>query len=195
MSLRKTLLAAVSTLGLLASPFAVSEETFTLRLAETWGPNSGLLGDAPRNMAAMAEEMSGGRLKIRIDSSNKHKAPFGIFDLVRNGQYDMGHTASYYYKGTIPNAMYFTTIPFGMIAPEMYAWFYHDEGMELMQKVYEPYGMLSFPGGNTGNQMGGWFREEINSLEDLKGLKMRTPGFAGEVMSELGVAVTNLPPG
>ncbi len=200
MSLRKTLLAAVSTLGLLASPFAVSEETFTLRLAETWGgPNSGLLGgDAPpRNMAAMAEEMSGGRLKIRIDSSNKHKAPpFGIFDLVRNGQYDMGHTASYYYKGTIPNAMYFTTIPFGMIAPEMYAWFYHDDGMELMQKVYEPFGLLSFPGGNTANQMGGWFRKEIKSLEDLKGLKMRTPpGFAGEVMSEVGVAVTNLPPG
>ncbi|WP_278349837.1 MULTISPECIES: TRAP transporter substrate-binding protein [Marinobacter] len=195
MSLRKTLLAAVSTLGLLASPFAVSEETYTLRLAETWGPNSGLLGDAPRNMAAMAEEMSGGRLKIRIDSSNKHKAPFGIFDLVRNGQYDMGHTASYYYKGTIPNAMYFTTIPFGMIAPEMYAWFYHDDGMELMQKVYEPFGLLSFPGGNTANQMGGWFRKEIKSLEDLKGLKMRTPGFAGEVMSEVGVAVTNLPPG
>ena len=195
MSLRKTLLAAVSTLGLLASPFAVSEETYTLRLAETWGPNSGLLGDAPRNMAAMAEEMSGGRLKIRIDSSNKHKAPFGIFDLVRNGQYDMGHTASYYYKGSIPNAMYFTTVPFGMLAPEQYAWFYFGGGMELMQKVYEPFGLLSFPGGNTGNQMGGWFNKEINSLEDLKGLKMRTPGFAGEVMAELGVSVTNLPPG
>lgn len=107
----------------------------------------------------------------------------------------MGHTASYYYKGTIPNAMYFTTVPFGMIAPEQYAWFYHGEGMELMRKVYEPHGLLSFPGGNTGNQMGGWFREEINSLEDLKGIKMRTPGFAGEVMSELGVAVTNIPPG
>ena len=71
--------------------------------------------------------------------------------------------------------MYFTTIPFGMIAPEMYAWFYHDDGMELMQKVYEPFGLLSFPGGNTANQMGGWFRKEIKSLEDLKGLKMRTP--------------------
>lgn len=90
--------------------------------------------------------------------------------------------------------MYFTTIPFGLIAPEMYAWFYYDDGMELMQKVYEPYGLLSFPGGNTGNQMGGWFNKEINTVADLKGLKMRTPGFAGEVMSELGVAVTNLPP-
>ncbi|MDX1635818.1 MAG: TRAP transporter substrate-binding protein [Marinobacter sp.] len=186
----------VLALTLLALPATVSaQETHTLRLAETWGPNYPILGETTKRMAAMAEEMSGGRLKIRIDSSNKHKAPFGIFDMVKAGQYDIGHTASYYYKGKIPNAMYFTTVPFGMLAPEQYAWFYYGGGLELMQKVYAPHGMLSFPGGNTGNQMGGWFREEINSLEDLKGLKMRTPGFAGEVMAELGVAVTNIPPG
>lgn len=179
----------------LTSTSLLAEETYTIRLAETWGPNSPILGETPRNMAAMAEKMSGGRLKFRIDSSNKHKAPFGIFDLVKAGQYDMGHTASYYYKGSIPNAMYFTTVPFGMIAPEQYAWFYYGDGMELMEEVYRPHGLLSFPGGNTGNQMGGWFREEIKSVEDLDGLKMRTPGFAGEVMSELGVAVTNIPPG
>lgn len=183
------------TLLVTVSSFGMAADKYTLRLAQTWGPNSPILGETTTNMAKMAEEMSGGRLRIRIDSANKHKAPFGIFDLVRNGQYDMGHTASYYYKGTIPNAMYFTTVPFGMIAPEMYAWFYHDQGMELMQKVYEPFGLMSFPGGNTGNQMGGWFNKEINSVADLKGLKMRTPGFAGEVMAELGVAVTNLPPG
>ncbi len=180
---------------LVVSPLSLAEDTFTLRLAQTWGPNSPILGETVEHMAEMAKTMSNGRLDIRIDPSNKHKAPFGIFDLVRNGQYDMGHTASYYYKGTIPNAMYFTTVPFGMIAPEQYAWFYHGEGMDLMQEVYEPYGLLSFPGGNTGNQMGGWFRDEINSLDDLKGIKMRTPGFAGEVMAELGVAVTNIPPG
>lgn len=193
--MRKFLMAALAVVVTLATTSASAQETYRLRLAETWSPNSPLLGETSRHMAQMAETMSGGRLKIRIDSSNKHKAPFGIFDLVRNGQYDMGHTASYYYKGSIPNAMYFTTTPFGMIAPEQYAWFYHGGGMDLVQKVYQPFGLLSFPGGNTGNQMGGWFREEITSLDDLKGMKMRTPGFAGEVMSELGVAVTNIPPG
>ncbi|MDC0661267.1 TRAP transporter substrate-binding protein [Marinobacter sp. SS21] len=186
---------AVTLLALFASVPVQAERTHTLRLAETWGPNYPILGDATRHMAAMAETMSGGRLRIRIDSSNKHKAPFGIFDMVKAGQYDMGHTASYYYKGKIPNAMYFTTVPFGMIAPEQYAWFYFGGGMELMAQVYAPHGLLSFPGGNTGNQMGGWFRDEITSMADLQGLKMRTPGFAGEVMAELGVAVTNIPPG
>ena len=174
---------------------AVAEEPYTLRLAETWGPNYPILGDTNRSLKAMVEKMSQGRLKIRIDSSNKHKAPFGIFDMVKAGQYDIGHTASYYYKGKIPNSMFFTTVPFGMTAPEQYAWFYYGEGFDLAQKVYGEHNMLSFPGGNTGVQMGGWFREEINSLEDLQGLKMRTPGFAGEVMADVGVAVTNLPPG
>lgn len=191
----KPLLTSLTLMLSLTSTSLLAQETYTIRLAETWGPNSPILGETPRNMAAMAEKMSEGRLKFRIDSSNKHKAPFGIFDMVKAGQYDMGHTASYYYKGSIPNAMYFTTVPFGMIAAEQYAWFYYGDGMELMEKVYQPHGLLSFPGGNTGNQMGGWFREEIKTVEDLDGLKMRTPGFAGEVMSELGVAVTNIPPG
>ena len=118
--MRTLYMATLALAAALATSSALAEETYSLRLAETWGPNSPILGDTTKHMAEMAETMSGGRLKIRIDSSNKHKAPFGIFDLVRNGQYDMGHTASYYYKGSIPNAMYFTTVPFGMLAPEQY---------------------------------------------------------------------------
>jgi TRAP-type mannitol/chloroaromatic compound transport system substrate-binding protein len=115
--------------------------------------------------------------------------------MVRAGQYDMGHSASYYWKGKVPNTLYFTTMPFGMTATEQYGWFYHGGGMELMQQVYEPFNLLSFPGGNTGVQMGGWFQKEINSVADLQGLKMRIPGFAGEVLAKLGANPTNIPPG
>ena len=171
------------------------KETIVWRLAQTWGTGFPIFGDAVIKMADLVKEMSNGEMEIRIDSKNKHKAPFGVLDMVKAGQYEMGHSASYYWKGKDINTMPFTTMPFGMIAPEQYAWFYYGGGMELMKKVYDNQGVYSFPGGNTGNQMGGWFRKEINTLEDLQGLKMRVPGFAGEVLAELGVVVTNIAPG
>lgn len=172
-----------------------AEDVYRLKLAETWPPNFPIFGDATKNMAKLAEEMSNGRLLITIDSKNKHKAPLGIFDLVRSGQYDMGHSASYYWKGKVPNTLYFTSMPFGMTTPEQYAWFYYGDGQKLMDEVYGPLNLLSFPGGNTGNQMGGWFRKEINTIDDLKGLKMRIPGFAGEVFAKVGAKPTNIAAG
>ncbi len=172
-----------------------TDKVYKLKMATTWGKTATPLIDTANSMAKMAEEMSNGRLKIRVDSSNKHKAPLGVLDMVKGGQYDMGHTASYYWKGKDINTLPFTSMPFGLTAPEQYAWFYYGGGLELMQKVYSKHGLLSFPGGNTGVQMGGWFRKEINTLEDLKGLKMRIPGFAGEIMAKLDVQVTNIAPG
>ncbi|XQW85621.1 TRAP transporter substrate-binding protein [Thalassotalea piscium] len=185
----------ILSIGVASFAHADSNKKYRWRLAETWGPNFPIFGDAPRNMAKLVDEMSNGRLTIRIDSANKHKSALGIFDFVKSGQYQMGHSASYYWKGKDFNTMFFTTVPFGMIASEQYAWFYYGGGMELMKEVYDQYGIMSFPGGNTGNQMGGWFRKEINTVEDLQGLKMRIPGFAGEVLAKLGAKPTNIPSG
>ncbi|MEL0612479.1 TRAP transporter substrate-binding protein [Marinomonas arenicola] len=187
--------AAAVTMTTFSMSSTAADRVYKLKMAETWTTNFPIFGDAPRNMARIANEMSNGRLKITIDSANKHKAPFGIFDMVRSGQYDIGHSASYYWKGKVANTLYFTTMPFGMTAPEQYGWFYEGDGMKLMEKVYKPFGLLSFPGGNTGMQMGGWFKKEINTVDDLKGLKMRIPGFAGEVLAKLGAKPTNIPPG
>merc|ERR1711879_649343 len=189
----KLLVAAALIAGLGTS--AMAKKVYKWKLATTWGPTLTPFIDAPRDMAKMVEEMSDGRLKIRVDASNKHKAALGILDVVKGGQYDMGHSASYYWKGKDINTMPFSTMPFGMTTPEQYAWFYHGGGMELMKKTYAKHKVLSFPGGSSGNQMGGWFRKEINTVDDLKGLKMRIPGFAGEVMAKLGLTVTNIAPG
>ena len=187
----------MATLGVFAiiNPVFSADKVYRLKLAETWPPNFPIFGDSTKNLAKTVKTMSNGRLIITIDSKNKHKAPLGIFDMVRGGQYDMGHSASYYWKGKDPNTLFFTSMPFGMTAPEQYGWFYFGDGMELMKKVYDKHGMLSFPGGNTGNQMGGWFQKEINSVADLQGLKMRIPGFAGEVFAKVGAKPTNIPPG
>jgi len=171
------------------------QQVYKWRLAMTWPDNFPIFSDAVKSVADKVKVMSKGELLIDIDGANKHKAALGVLDMVNAGQYQMGHTASYYWKGKDASTMFFTTMPFGMTATEQYAWFYYGGGMDLMQKVFEKHNVYSYPGGNTGVQMGGWFRKEINSLDDLKGLKMRIPGFAGEILSKLGVVVTNIAPG
>jgi len=172
-----------------------SAQTYEWRIAQTWSKDFPIFGDAVKNMASMAKQLSNGRLVIKIDGNEVHQKPLQVFEMVRSGQYQMGHSASYYWKDRDINTTFFTTLPLSMIANEQYAWFYYGGGLELMQKAYAKYGILSFPGGNTGNQMGGWFRKEVKTLDDLKGLKMNIPGLAGDAIIKLGVQSVNLPAG
>ncbi|MCS7169435.1 MAG: TRAP transporter substrate-binding protein DctP [Candidatus Kapabacteria bacterium] len=173
----------------------VADVRIRWRLATSWPPNFPIFEHGPRRLAEMLERMSGGRFTIEVDSAGKHKAPFGVFDMVRNGTYDMGHTAAYYWKGKEPVMPLFTTVPFGMNVLEQYAWFFYGGGMQLMERAFARHGLLSFPAGNTGVQMGGWFRKPIRSVEDFRGLKMRIPGLGGEVLARLGAEPITLPAG
>ena len=134
-----------------SSQTLAKDKIYRWRLAETWPSNFPIFGDAARTMVENVKRMSGGRLLISIDSRNKHKSAFGIFDFVKSGQYQMGHTVSYYYKGKDINTLFFTTLPLGMIASEQYAWFYYGGGKELAKKVFDKYGIMHYPGGNTSN--------------------------------------------
>lgn len=179
---------------MLAMP-AMAEKKVKWKLAMTWPSTLIPLASPGIQVAQLVSDMTDGNFTIRIEGKEKHKAPLGVLDMVKGGQYQMGHSASYYWKGKDITAVFFTTVPFGMTASEQNAWLYKGDGMTLMQKLYDKFDVYAFPGGNTGVQMGGWFRKEINSLDDLKGLKMRIPGLAGEVFAKLGVNVTNIPAG
>jgi TRAP-type mannitol/chloroaromatic compound transport system substrate-binding protein len=173
-----------------------SAADITLKLAHVWPKGFPLFSTSVDDYAALVSEMSDGRIEIKVDSKNKHKANAGgVFDFVKSGQYDIGQSASYYYGGKDPDLLFFTTMPFGMTTAEQYAWFYEGGGLELANKAYAKHGMEILPALNTGQQMGGWFRKEIKSVDDLKGLKMRIPGYGGKVMAGVGAVPTNLPAG
>ena len=184
----------VAILTLLTTPLFAGKKV-KWKLAMTWPSTLTPLASPPIKLSKIVKQMSGGKFIIKVHGKEKHKAALGILDMVKGGQYQMGHSGSYYWKGKDINTVWFTTVPFGMTSSEQYAWFYYGDGMKYMNKVYDKFKVLNFPGGNTGVQMGGWFRKEIKSVADLKGLKMRIPGLAGEVMAKLGVNVTNIPAG
>lgn len=171
------------------------QETIKLRLAHGWPKGFPVFGESVEAYAELVHELSNGQIEIQVDSTNKHKAAFGIFDFVKSGQYDIGQSAAYYYGGKDPDLLFFSSMPLDMTTEEQYAWFYHGGGLELANEVFGKHNISVELGGNTGMQMGGWFRKEINSVEDLQGLKMRIPGFAGKVVAELGVVPTNIPAG
>lgn len=138
-------------------------------------------------------QMTDGRFRITPYSAGEISPPLQVFDSVQKGSVECGHTASYYYIGKNPVFAFGTSVPFGLTAQQQNAWLYQGGGLEVLRQVYADFGMLQFPAGNTGAQMGGWFKREVNSLADMKGLKMRIPGLGGKVMERLGVNVQGLP--
>lgn len=178
-----------------SKPTDAKRDKIKLKLAHGWPKGFPSFATSVDDYAALVEKLSDGDIQIRVDSRNKHKSAFGIFDFVKSGQYDIGQTASYYYGGKDPDALFFSSMPFDMTAKEQLSWFYHGGGLELANEVYDKHGIEVLPGGNTDMQMGGWFSKEISTIDDLKGLKMRIPGFAGKVMAKVGAVPTNIPAG
>lgn len=172
-----------------------NQQTYKWDLVTTWPKNFPGLGTAPENFAKAVNEMSNGRLKIKVHGAKELVPAMGVFDAVSSGAVQMGHGAAYYWKGKSKASPFFTAVPFGLNAQEMNSWLHYGGGMELWRELYAKFNLVPFVGGNTGVQMAGWFNKEINSVADLKGLKMRIPGIAGEVVQKLGVIPANLPGG
>ena len=171
----------------------INSETIKWKLVTSWPKNFPGLGTGPEKFAKMVDEMSAGRLKIKVYGAGQLVPALEVFDAVSRGTAQMGHSGAYYWKGKSPAAQFFTSVPFGLTAQEMHGWIHYGGGMEIWQEIYAPFNLIPLAGGNTGVQMGGWFNKEINSLEDLKGLKMRMPGLGGEVLARAGGTPVTLP--
>ena len=171
------------------------QKTYDWRLVTAWPKNYPGLGMAPERIADLVEEMSNGQMKINVYGAGEQVPAVGVFDAVSSGAHQMGPRGGYFWKGKAPAAQFFTGVPFGLTADEINAWTNRGGGLELWREVYAPFNIYPIPAGNTGTQMFGWFNKEINSLEDIKGLKMRIPGIGGEVLERAGGISVTLPGG
>ena len=174
---------------------AAKFEPLKWKMVTTWPKNFPGLGTGANFLAERITQMSGGRIQVKVYGAKELVPAFEVFSAVAQGTAELGHGAAYYWKGKSEAAQFFAAVPFGLTADEMNAWLYHGGGMELWRETYEPFGLVPMAVGNTGVQMAGWFNKEINSVEDLQGLKMRIPGLGGEVLSRAGGTPVSLPGG
>jgi len=163
-----------------------TSKTYKWKMVTTWPPGFPVLQEGAERFADNIKAMSNGRLDIKVYAGGELIPALQTFDAVSQGTVEMGHGSAYYWAGKIPEAQFFSTVPFGMTARGMNAWLYDGGGLELWREVYKPFHVVPFPLGNTGVQMGGWFNKEINSIADIKGLKMRIPGLGGKVFAKAG---------
>ncbi len=172
---------------------AIAQKRIEIVMVTTWPRDFPGLGTGAQRFAKRLQDMSDGRFQVQYFAGGERVKPFDSFDEVASGNAQAYHAADYYWKGKHPGWAYYTAVPFGFVYSEINAWVRWGGGQELWDKLAAEFGLKCMPCGNTGVQMGGWFRKEINSPDDLKGLKMRIPGLGGDVMAKLGASPVSLP--
>jgi TRAP-type mannitol/chloroaromatic compound transport system substrate-binding protein len=192
---RRSLAGGAAALGVLAAPNVARAETQRWRMVTSWPKRLPGPGMSAERLAERIATMSGGRVQITVHAAGEVVPAFEVLDAVGGGVVEMGHTASFFWQGKMPASVFYTTVPFGLTPMEHVAWVEAGGGQALWDEMYAPFGAKPFMGGNTGVCMGGWFRREIKSLEDLKGLKIRSLGLGGEVYRRLGATPQTTPPG
>lgn len=182
--------------GAVAAPAVVhAQAQVRWRLASSFPKALDTIYGGAEVFAKSVNAMSGGKFTVSVHAGGELVPPFGVVDGVQNGTIECAHTAPYYFFGKDETFALGCAIPFGLNSRQMTAWMYEGNGLKLMRDFYKSYNIVNFPLGNTGAQMGGWYRKEVNSLADMKGLKMRIGGFAGKVLERLGSVPQNIPGG
>ena len=169
-----------------AAAFAADGPNVRWRLTSSFPKSLDALWGGGPNLAERVADLTGGKFDIRPFAAGEIVLGLQVLDAVQRGTVECGHTASYYYVGKDATFAFDTGMPFGLTARQQNAWLYHGGGLPIMREFFKDYNIINFPGGNTGTQMGGWWRKEVKSLNDLKGLKVRIPGFGGKIMAALG---------
>jgi TRAP-type mannitol/chloroaromatic compound transport system substrate-binding protein len=175
-----------------APAIAQSAPTISWRMATSWPKSLDTIYGGAEYLVKRVAEMSDNRFQIRTFAAGEIVPALQVLDAVQNGTVEMGHTASYYYVGKDPTFTFDSTVPFGMNFRAMNSWQRHGGGQELINEFFAGYNILSIPAGNTGTQAGGWWRKEINTVDDLKGVKFRIGGWGGAVLVKLGVVPQTL---
>ena len=179
--------------GTVAAPaIAQSQPTVSWRLASSFPKSLDTIFGAAEVISKRVAAATNGKFTIKVFAGGEIVPPFSVVDAVQNATVECCHTAPYYFFGKDPTFAFACAIPFGMNARQQNAWMYHGGGADLMRDFFKEYNIINFPAGNTGAQMGGWFRKEIKEVADLNGLKMRIAGLAGNVMQKLGVVPQQL---
>ncbi len=172
---------------------AIAKERIEVVMVSTWPRDFPGLGTGAQRFAKRLSDMSDGRIQVQYFAGGERVKPFDSFDEVASGNAQIYHGAEYYWKGKHPAWAYFTAVPFGLTYTEINAWIRFGGGQELWDELGAEFGLKGLMCGNTGVQMGGWFRKEIESVDDFKGLKMRMPGLGGDVLAKLGASPVSLP--